>query len=194
MRFFSRNGQWKGYKIRELPAFIPTIPFTQKEWKVTSSNKIFLYYSLIGSTIQDGDSQVRKKISWEQRLGCLHRLDGCLFSRSDPSSIQKVSSVHLRRSNIPIHGLTLRNVPKSVDFHQIDGHNSIAPTSTCHFSFSVLDDWLIRDLIRSRLLYQTKYCLQIVQGLAFIPNLKVGTNTSSEFHVHRHGISDTAKT
>ena len=27
--------------------------------------------------------------------------------------------------------------PKSVDFHQIDGHNSIALTSTCHFSFSV---------------------------------------------------------
>ena len=37
--------------------------------------------------------------------------------------------------------------------------------------FPYLDDWLIRDLIRNRLLYQTKYCLQVVQDLGFIPNL-----------------------
>ena len=38
--------------------------------------------------------------------------------------------------------------------------------------FPYLDDCLIRDLIRSRLISRTKYCLQTVQSLGFIPNLK----------------------
>ena len=38
--------------------------------------------------------------------------------------------------------------------------------------FSYLDNWLIRDLIRNRLVCHTIYCLQTVQSLGFIPNLK----------------------
>ena len=38
--------------------------------------------------------------------------------------------------------------------------------------FPYLDDWLVKDLIRNRLISQTKYCLQIIQNLGFIPNLK----------------------
>ena len=38
--------------------------------------------------------------------------------------------------------------------------------------FPYLDDWLIRDLIRYRLISHTKYCLQTVKSLGFIPNLK----------------------
>ena len=60
-----------------------------------------------------------------------------LPSRSDTSSIKKVSLICPRRSDIPIHSLTLWNVPKSVDFYQIDGRCSIESTSTCHLSCSV---------------------------------------------------------
>ena len=38
--------------------------------------------------------------------------------------------------------------------------------------FPYLDNWLIRDLIRNRLISHTKYCLQTVQNLGFVPNLK----------------------
>ena len=38
--------------------------------------------------------------------------------------------------------------------------------------FPYLDDWLIRDLIRNRLISHTICCLQTVQSLGFIPNLK----------------------
>ena len=38
--------------------------------------------------------------------------------------------------------------------------------------FPYLDDWLIRDLICNRLVSHTIYCLQTVQSLGFIPNLK----------------------
>ena len=38
--------------------------------------------------------------------------------------------------------------------------------------FPYLDDCLIRDLIRNRLVSHTIYCLQTVQSLGFIPNLK----------------------
>ena len=38
--------------------------------------------------------------------------------------------------------------------------------------FPYLDHWLIRDLICNQLVSHTKYCLQTVQSLGFIPNLK----------------------
>ena len=38
--------------------------------------------------------------------------------------------------------------------------------------FPYLDDWLIRDLILNQLISHTKYNLQTVQNLGFIPNLK----------------------
>ena len=45
--------------------------------------------------------------------------------------------------------------------------------SLCAVSlFQYLDDWLIRDLIRNRLISHTKFTLQMVQYLGFIPNLK----------------------
>ena len=47
------------------------------------------------------ETVVSKTVDCEQRLGCLHRLDRCLPSRSDTSSIQKVSdsSTKIRYSN-----------------------------------------------------------------------------------------------
>ena len=38
--------------------------------------------------------------------------------------------------------------------------------------FPYLDDWLIRDLLSYRLISHTKYTLQTIQNLGFIPNLK----------------------
>ena len=38
------------------------------------------------------------------------------------------------------------------------------PFSVPRLSFPYLDDWLIRNLIHNRLLYQTKYCLQVIQN------------------------------
>ena len=38
--------------------------------------------------------------------------------------------------------------------------------------FPYLDNWLIRDLLHNRLISHTKYTLQMVQNLGFIPNLK----------------------
>ena len=118
----------------------------------------------------DGDSQVSKKSDVVQRLGCLNRPDRCISAHSDSSSIQKVSSIRIRRSSSTVHGLTLRNVPKSVDFHQ--GVIAMHLYQRTISVFPYLDDWLVKDLIRNRLITQTKYCLQIIQNLGFIPNLK----------------------
>ena len=38
--------------------------------------------------------------------------------------------------------------------------------------FPYLDDWLIKDLIRNQLISQTKFCIQTIQSLGFLPNLK----------------------
>ena len=38
--------------------------------------------------------------------------------------------------------------------------------------FPYLDDWLIKNLIRNRLITQTSFCIQTIQSLGFLPNLK----------------------
>ena len=86
--------------------------------------------------------------------------------------IQKVSLAHVGGSGLSVHGLTLRNFPKSVNFYQTDGCYSIASASVRIPVFPFLDDWLIRDQIRNRLISHTKYCLQTVQSLGLIPSLK----------------------
>ena len=38
--------------------------------------------------------------------------------------------------------------------------------------FQYIDDWLIKNLIRNRLIIQTSFCIQTIQSLGFLPNLK----------------------
>ena len=38
--------------------------------------------------------------------------------------------------------------------------------------FPYLDDWLIKNWIRNRLITQTRFCIQTIQSLGFLPNLK----------------------
>ena len=49
--------------------------------------------------------------------------------------------------------------------------------------FPYPDDWLIRDLIRNRLVSHTIYCLQTVQGLGHYKSKEVRFDTSPEIHV-----------
>ena len=60
-------------------------------------------------------------------------------------------------------------------------------------AFSLLDNLLIRGLIRNRPISHTICCRQTVQSLGFIPNLKKSDSIPEVFHVYRHGISDTTK-
>ena len=89
------------------------------------------------TVFQDGDSQVCKTIDETQQLGCLHRSDRLIPSRSDTSSVQKVSSIRLQRSGLSLHGLTIRNVLKSIDFLETDGRNSSILTPTYHISLPI---------------------------------------------------------
>ena len=59
-----------------------------------------------------------------------------------------------------------------MDFHTINECNSTLTTNLAVPLFPYLDNWLISDQIRNRLISHTKYTLQTVQNLGFIPNLK----------------------
>ena len=62
--------------------------------------------------------------------------------------------------------LSLWIFTKLMDVNAEHLHQSAIPL------FPYLDNWLIRDLIHSRLVSHTIYCLQTVQSQGFIPNLK----------------------
>ena len=118
-------GNGKGMESRNSRFLSPTIPSAKKELKVMPSNRSFLTKLEYKKTaFQDGDSQVSKTIDNDQQLSCLHRSDGCISSCSDTSEIQKIPSVCLRTSGLSVHCLTIRNVPKSMDFHKINECNS----------------------------------------------------------------------
>ena len=146
------------------------------------------------TTIRDEDSQVSATIDTSQRLGCLHRSDRCLSTRSNSSSIQEVPSFHVRKSGLPIHGLTFRNVPKSLDFHQTDGHNRGSFVSMCHLIISV----------PRQLTYKGSNSQQTSISHNILPSnssksrihsksKEVRFDTSSAIHLHRDGISDTTQ-
>ena len=106
------TGSGKGTRSGNSRFVFPVISCSKKERKVTSSNRSFSAKSIHKeTTFQDGDSQFCTTIDIGQRLDCLHRPDRCLPACSDSPSIQKVSSVHVRRSGLPIHSLTLLNIP-----------------------------------------------------------------------------------
>ena len=95
----------------EIPGFYSRIIWYQKERKVTANYRSFSTEPIHQErTFPNGDSQVSKKSDVDQRLGCLNRSDRCISSHSDSSTIKKVSSIRIRRSNSTVHGRTLRNV------------------------------------------------------------------------------------
>ena len=163
----------------------------KKEQKVMAGNRSFSAKSIHKeTTIQDGDSQVSTTIDIGQRLDCLHRPDRCSYS----SPIQEVSSVYVRRSGLPIHGLTFRNVPKSVDFHQTNGRNSSARTSTCHLVISV-PRWVAHKRSNLQLTSISHNILpsNCAKSRVHSKSKEVRFDTSPEIHVYRDGISDTTK-
>ena len=108
--------------------------------------------------------------------------------------IQEVSLVHVQRSGLPIHGLTLQNVPMSMDFHQTNGRNSSPLAPMCCLVIS----------IARRLAYKRSNSQQTSISHNILPSNCAKSrvhskskedwyDTSPEIHVYREGISDITK-
>ena len=185
------TGSGKGTRSGNSRFLFPAISCPEKERKVTSCNRSFSFESQHKETaIQNGDSQVSKTIDTSQRLGCLHRSDRCLSTRSN--SLKEVPSFHVRKSDLPIHRPTFRNVHKSVDFHQTDGriHGSFA--STCHLTFSIPRVWLINLISNSRTLHNI-LPTNSSKSRIHSKSKEVRFETTSAIHLQRDGISDTTE-
>ena len=132
------TGSGKGSEYENSPFLFLAIPNAKKERKVTPSNRSFLTKSVYKQTAcQDGDNQVSKTIDNGQRLGYLHRSDGCISSCINTSDVQKIPSVHPHPSGISVHSLTIWNVSKSLGFHKINECYSSTLTSMCRISLPI---------------------------------------------------------
>ena len=186
-----QTGSGKGTESGNSRLLFLNLPSSKKERKVTFDHRPFFIEPIHKETVfQNGDSQVGKTSDETQRLGCLHRLNRCIPTRSDTSSIPEVSSFHLRRSGLSLHGLTVQNVSKSVDIFETDGRYSSVSTPTCHISlpvprrlanqksdsqpFDYSDNILHSNYSKSR--FSTK-------------SQEIGSLSFSEIHLYRHGIS-----
>ena len=135
-------------------------------------------------------------------LGGRNGPGGKKLTRGRTSLLHRVASQTHRSSehslsNEPQNSTTSKRIllPLESDFSQMSDPSIIIdlPSNTWIFTklmdviaahlrqraillFAYLNDWLIRDLIRSRLVSHTIYCLQTVQSLGFIPNLNHAFN------------------
>ena len=108
-----------------------------KNGKVTANYRFFSSKSIYKESFQmETVKSVRKAMSINDWAVSIDLTDAYLHIPIQ-SSTQKVSSVRIQTSSSSVYGLTLRNVPKSVDFHQSYGHYSNAPASTHHLGFSL---------------------------------------------------------
>ena len=144
------------------------------------------------TTVQNGDSQVSKAVGTSQRLGCLHRSDRCSSSCSDSFSVKEVPLFHFPLSGLPVHGTTIRNVPKPWIFTKLMDVIAAHLHQLFISLFPYLDNWLIRDLICGR----TCIAHNILppnssKSRIHSKSKKVRFESSSAFHLCRDGISDT---
>ena len=75
--------------------------------------------------------------SVSQRLGCLHRSDGCISSCYDTSEIQKIHQFVYEHQVFQFTALSFGMYPKSVDFHKINECNSSTLTTTCRIALPI---------------------------------------------------------
>ena len=129
-----------------------------------------------------------------QRLGCLQISDGCISSCSDTSDIQEVPAVCLLPPGISVHGLTIQNVPKSVDFHETYECNSSTFMPTCCISIPIP-----RRLANKRSDTQSTYLSHKIHnsngtesGL-HTKSKEVRFDTNTTIHIYRYGISNSAE-
>ena len=153
---YPETGRGKGYKFGNSWFYsrLFLVPKKNGKKKVTSRDKSLHLKSVhMTTTFHELVSRY-----WS-RLGCLHRFNGYLSTCSYSFSIKEVPLLHFQQSGLPIQalpfGMSLGPWIVTKLMGVITAHlcqPSISP-------FPYLEDWLIRDLIHSRLISHTIYCL-----------------------------------
>ena len=190
-----KTGSGKGSESGNSQFLFLAIPGTQKERKVTSRNRPILTKPLYTQTaLQNGDSQVGKTMDYVQRLGCLHRSNGSISSGSDTSDFQEVPTVSLQPPGISVHGLTIRNVLKSVGFHEANERHSNTFTSTCSISISI-PRRLADKRSNAQLTYSSHqiYSSNGSKSRLHSKSKEVRFNSNTTIHIYRYGISNSTK-
>ena len=190
-----QTGSGKSTESGNSRLLFPDLPSSKKERKVTFDHRPFFIEPIHKETVfQNGDSQVGKTSDETQRLGCLHRLNRCIRTRSDTSSIPEVSSFRSRRSGLSLHGLTVRIVSKSVDIFETDGRYSSVSTPTCHISLSIPRRLANQKSDSQPFDYSDKILHSNYSKSKFsAKSQEIGSLSFSEIHLYRHGISDATK-
>ena len=166
-------GSGKGTESGNSRLLFPDIPCAKKERKVSFNNRpVFIKPIHRETSIQNGNSQIGKTSDETQQLGCLHRFNRCIPTRANTSSIQEVSSLRTRRSSISLFGPTFGMSLSPLIFSKLMDVIAAFLRQRAISVFPYLDDWLIKNLIRNRLITQTNFCIQTIQSLGFLPNLK----------------------
>ena len=166
-------GSGKGTRSGSSRLLLLAIPCTKKEWKVTPSYRSFFTEPVHKETTikMETDKSVRLSIVSNNWAISIDLTDAYLHIPIQPQSRKYLRFVY-EDQIFQFTALTFRMSLSPWIFTKLV---KIIALHLCQHAISVfpyLENWLIKDLICYRLLSQTKYCLQVVKDLGFIPNLK----------------------
>ena len=162
-------GSGKGTESGNSRLLFLDLPSSKKERKVTFDNRPFFIEPIHRETVfQNRDSQVGKT---SDEAVSIDLTDAYLHVPIDHQSWKYLRFVYedqVFHFTALLFGMSLSPLIFSKRMDVI-----AAFLRQCAISvFPYLDDWLIKDLIRNRLISQTRFCIQNIQSLGFLLNLK----------------------
>ena len=167
------TGSGKGTRFGNSQFLFPGISCPEKEWKVTSGLDLPLLNQYIRKQPfkMETVKSVQQSILVNDWTVSIDLTDAYLHVPIHPW-YRKYLQFMFKDQVFQFMALRFRMSPSPWIFTKLMDVIAAHLRQRAISLFWYLDNWLIRDLIRNRQISPTIYCLQIVQSLGFIPNLK----------------------
>ena len=105
-------------------------------------------------------------------MGCLHRLNRCIPTRVPMHHQSRKYLRFVHEDQVYTFRPYRSECPCPLIFSKLMDVIAAFLRQRAISVFPYLDDWLIKNVIRKRLITQTNFCIQTIKSLGFMPNLK----------------------
>ena len=125
-----------------------------------------------GGDVQHGNAGNHPNFSSARGVGDLDRLQGCLLPYTNTGTVQEISEISCRGSDVPVQSLALWPIHST---HVVHCDNQRGKLMAIHKGIRIhqyLDDWLVRATSHQDSLQHTQVLVQICQDLGWMVNLE----------------------
>ena len=191
-RASQETGSGKSSESRNSWFLFPAIPSTEKERKVTTSNRPFLAKSVHKQTsFQDGVKSVRQSImanNWAVSIDLTDAYPHVLIHPVSRKYLRFVFGHQVLQFTALPFGMLLSPWIFLQLMNVIAAHLRLRAIPV----FPYLEDWLIRDLIHNQLLSHKIHSSNGTKSGSHTKSKEVRFDSNTTIHIYRYGISNSA--